>query len=55
MKYKFSNERISLNDFFIKLNLITNNKLSFSVSEDVLKNINNEFEIICHIFRRRDT
>lgn len=46
MKYKFSNERISLNDFFIKFNLIKNNKLSFSVSEDILKNINNEFEII---------
>ena len=46
MIYKFDNEKITFNDFFIKLNLIKTNKLKFSISDRVLKKINAEFEII---------
>ena len=46
MIYKFDNEKITFNDFFIKLNLIKTNKLKFSISDRVLKKINTEFEII---------
>ena len=46
MIYKFDNEKITFNDFFIKLNLIKTDKLKFSISDRVLKKINTEFEII---------
>ena len=46
MIYKFDNEKITFNDFFIKLNLIQTDKLKFSISDRVLKKINTEFEII---------
>ncbi len=46
MIYKFDNEKITFDDFFIKLNLIKTNKLKFSISDRVLKKINTEFEII---------
>ena len=45
MVYKFDNEKITFNDFFIKLNLIKTDKLKFSISDRVLKKINTEFNV----------